>query len=55
MERDDLDRGLDDLEQWLWAWITGMEDPPGLLRRKRLKADNSEWLPALGAIDEEDT
>lgn len=55
MEPDDLDEGLAELEEWLWAWITGMEDPPGMLRRKRLKAENYEWLPALGAIDEEDT
>lgn len=55
MSPDDLDKGLADLEQWLYAWITGREDTPGFVRRELLKAEGSEWLPSLGPIDEKET
>jgi hypothetical protein len=55
MDRDELDKGLADLEQWLSAWITGQEETPGYVRRKLLKAQGSEWSPALGPIDEQET
>ena len=55
MDDDEVNDGLAELEQWLHDLHTGAEPTPGRLRRSRLRAEGSAWMPGLTALDDATT